>query len=300
MANISLIVAATFIFCKDKQHLQLVYNVVMVIGIDIGGTKIGIGMAKNGRQIERHLDFATPPDYHQALHLMVSSIQRLSGGDDVTAVGIASPGPLNPTAGIILAPHNVNWHYVEITKDLERLLHCPVRLENDATLGGIAEARFGAGKPYTSVLYITISTGIGTSLIINQQPLPTQYNMEGGHQLLQVGDQNQLQSFESLVSGHAIKQHYGKIAADISDPQIWDEIAQHMSWGIFNLITMCNPEVVVLAGGVSVHHKRFLAPLRTHLAALPALYPLPKIVPARYIETAPLLGALELARESVI
>lgn len=270
----------------------------MVIGIDIGGTKIRIGMAKSGRQIDQHLDFATPPDYNNALHLMVSTIQRLSSGQSITAAGIASPGPLNPTSGVILAPQNLKWHYVEIVKDLTRLLHCPVVLENDATLGGIAEARFGAGKPYSSVLYITISTGIGTSLILDGQPLPAQNNMEGGHQLLRVGEQNQLQSFESLASGQAIKLQYGKIAAEISDPQIWDEIAQKMAWGIFNLITMCNAEVVVLAGGVAVHHKRFLVPLRTHLAALPALYPLPKLIPARYIETAPLMGALELAQEA--
>ena len=271
----------------------------MVIGIDIGGTKIRIGGSDKGINLGRSVYVHTPDNYPEALHLMTQSIATLAGRRQIEAIGIASPGPISTKKDRILTPSHFPWHNVPICEQLHKAFACPVELENDATLGGVAEAHYGAGRRVRNLLYITISSGIGSSQIIDGQPLPGDHNAEGGRILLQQMVHDRYVSFEDLVSGAAIYRDFGKIAADIRKASDWDEIAGRFALGIYNLIVATNPELVILGGGVAVHYHRFIRPLRRHLAEMPNLYPLPKLTQARFVETAPLIGAVILARSAI-
>ena len=271
---------------------------LVVIGIDIGGTKIRIGGSNKGINLGRSVYVRTPEHYAEALHLIAQSVATLTGRHQIEAIGIASPGPIDLRNGRILTPSHLPWHNVAICHDLKQVFACPVSLGHDTTLGGVAEANFGAGRDVSNLLYVSISTGIGSSQIINGQPLPGDYNSEGGRQLIQQEVHDRFVSFEDLASGAAIQRDFGKIAADIHKARDWDEIAHRLSLGLYNLIVITNPELVILGGGVAVHYHRFIRPLRRHLTDLQKFYSLPKITQARFVETAPLIGAVMLARST--
>lgn len=262
----------------------------MLLAIDIGNTKTDILVASTPEKISQPSVFPTPHDKTKFLPALHAHLNSVIKPDQVEAVGVACRGPIDRTKG--------TWQGLPIEAELKKHFNCPVVFEHDANSGGIAEAQLGSGQSYNVVLYVTISTGIGSAIIINGQPLPTTNNSEGGRQVIQntpfPGKQ-----LEQLVSGQAIVHRFGKIAAEIDDVKTWQLISQDLAIGIYNLITIVQPDVVVLAGGVCTHYEKFGKFLQADLEKLPNQYPLPPIKLARYVETAPAIGALILAQQAV-
>lgn len=263
----------------------------MLAGIDIGGTKTRLVVAKSPSKIIQDVVIPTPRHQSSALQTMHQALLGIASGQKILSLGISSPGPIDTQKGLIIKPRHIPWNNLAITKYFKHQFGCLATLGHDATLGGIAESKLGIGKNHRLVLYVTISTGIGTSIILDGQPITQQYNSEGGMQIIHNKPSPGVQ-YQKVASGSAIHQHYHKIAADINSKNTWDEIAKNISVGLFNIITIIQPDIVVLGGGVSVHYKRFITPLLRHLNQYQALYPLPPIAQARYVETAPIVGAL--------
>lgn len=104
--------------------------------------------------------------------------------DDVAAIGIAVPGPTDPYAGIIIeAPNIPGWENLPLRKTLETEFGVPVALGNDANLAAVGEWKYGAGRGHHHMLYLTVSTGIGGGVIIDDQLLLGQRGLAGelGH-----------------------------------------------------------------------------------------------------------------------
>lgn len=268
----------------------------MIIAIDIGGTKVRVGYSHVGDRLEDSLEFATPANQRVVVKMLIDAVHRLIGTSTVDIIGIACPGSINKARGTVVSPRTIPWHNLRLTKPLKDFFGCEVVLEHDATAGGIAEARIGAGQKHSVVLYVTLSTGIGTSIIVNHLPLPTTHNSEGGWQLVEASTK---EHFSELCSGQAIELRYGKKPSEITDSASWQLIAAELAVGLGNLITIIQPDIVVLGGGVSVHFKRFIKPLLSELNKLSLVYPLPLIKQARYVETAPAIGVMLLAAEKL-
>lgn len=268
----------------------------MIVAIDIGGTKVRVGYSQVGDRLEDWLDFATPVNQRIVVKTLIDSVHRLIGTSPVDSIGIACPGSINKQRGTVIAPRSIPWHNLRLTKPLEDFFDCPVLIEHDATAGGLAEAREGAGKKHRVVLYVTLSTGVGTSIIVDQNPLPTLYNSEGGWQITEMSTG---EHYTEVASGKAIELRYGKKASEITDSPTWQLIASDMSAGLYNLITTVQPDIVVLGGGVAVHFKRFIKPLQAELKKLNPIYPLPSIKQARFVETAPAVGVMMLAAQNL-
>ena len=87
---------------------------------------------------------------------------------DVRAVGVSAPGPLDPVSGDLLDPPNLpGWRRVPLRRLLAEKLARPVHVENDANAAALAESRFGAGRSFQHVAYLTMSTGVGAGLVLN-------------------------------------------------------------------------------------------------------------------------------------
>jgi glucokinase len=99
-------------------------------------------------------------------------------------VGVCAPGPLNPKAGVVINPPNLpGWRNVRLARLLESYFHLPAKVENDANAAGLAEVLFGAAVGYRDVFYVTVSTGIGTGVIIDKKIYHGKNGVagEGGH-----------------------------------------------------------------------------------------------------------------------
>src|ERR1700729_3248162 len=141
----------------------------MVLGVDIGGTKIATGLVNERAEVSRVRSVPTLANegYDVSIRQVWGAIEESLTGD-VKAIGICAPGPLNPKTGVVLNPPNLfGWRNVELVKMLEKEFGVPAKLENDANAAGLAESLFGAAMGYCDIFYVTVSTGIGTGLIIN-------------------------------------------------------------------------------------------------------------------------------------
>ena len=276
----------------------------MYIGVDIGGTKIQVAGADDSLLPSSSLKVPTPDKRAVGLQQISQLIQQVAKDQPIQAIAISSGGPLDLKTGSFLSLTHLSkdWHNQPIVGFFEKKFKVPVTLEHDASAGGLGEAILGAAKNYQHVLYVTISTGIGTGLISHGQIHHGAYLSEGGHittlpngPICGCGLKGH---FDAVVGGKAIIRDYGLPASEIHDPVIWDEIAQKIATGLANLIVVFSPEVVVLAGGVSVHFEKFINPLTNHLQALIKVFPPPPLVQAKFVETAPLYGALILAQRA--
>lgn len=270
----------------------------MLAAIDIGGTKTRLAVAKSPGEVLQDKVIPTPHNQSLAPKTMLEVLLDLSFGQKILSLGIASPGPIDTEKGIIIKPRHIPWNNLAISKYFKHQLGCLTTLGHDATLAGIAEAKLGAGKNHSLVLYVTISTGIGTAIILNGQSITQRFNSEGGMQIVNNKPFPGTQ-YQKIASGSAIKNRYGKIAAEIQNKKDWNDIAQNISTGLFNLITIIQPDIVVLGGGVSVHYNHFITPLRTYLDNFHSLYPIPPIKQAKFVETAPIVGALLQAKSEL-
>lgn len=148
-----------------------------ILGIDIGGTKLAVGVAMPDGQLlsdtRRPSDAADGPDAMIERVLDMSRAAVNDAGltlDEVDAIGIGCGGPLDPWSGVILnALNNPGWVNVPLVARIEEGLGRPAHLDNDANAAALGEHRFGAGRGVAHMVYLTISTGVGGGLILDHR-----------------------------------------------------------------------------------------------------------------------------------
>ncbi len=144
----------------------------LVIAIDLGGTNIRTALCNTEGQILKRLKQLTRPEEGRdaVIQRMIDSVRAvLPATAPVQAVAVASPGPLNPRTGIVMVAPNLFWRDVPLQQIMQDDLGIPVRLGNDANLAALGEQRYGAGAGYADMAYVTVSTGIGCGVILNNQ-----------------------------------------------------------------------------------------------------------------------------------
>lgn len=160
------------------------------LGIDIGGTKIALAIAgEDGVLRAKHrrpLNPSGAPERDlEALAADARALMASCGGDDrVTKVGVALPGPVDREAGCVIDPPNLpGWGRVAVGPKLGEALGLPVTLENDANAAALAEWRYGAGRAFDRVVYLTMSTGVGGGLVLDGRLYRGEFSSAGevGH-----------------------------------------------------------------------------------------------------------------------
>jgi glucokinase len=160
----------------------------LTAAVDIGGTHIRVAMYEP--------DSTTPVSHHRTrsqanepgvFDRLVQAIESVWQKGRVKAIGIASPGPLDPHTGTILATPNIpQWKNFPLAPNLSKHFGVPVYLDNDANMAGLGEWQYGAGKGHHNLVYITISTGIGGGVISHDRLLQGFHGMaaELGHMII--------------------------------------------------------------------------------------------------------------------
>jgi len=266
----------------------------MYLGIDIGGTKTLVAaLSKNG-EIAGSVKFATPKDYDEFLKELKRVLQEELPFDDFRAGCVAAPGTIDRKRGRFEEGGNLTWKNVPLQHDIERIARCPMLIENDANLAGLSEAML-LKDTHAKVLYITISTGIGTGFIVDQKIDPSMADSEGGQLMLQRGDK--IVKWESFASGKAIYERYSKKASEINDKETWQSIVNDLAVGFIDLLAVTQPDVIVIGGGVGHYLEKFHDLLVAELEkyATP-LVPIPPILKAQRPEEAVVYGCYDLAR----
>jgi glucokinase len=165
-----------------------------VVGIDIGGTKLATVVADSTGQILSKVRKPTlaekgPEHALQLLFEMVRESVEQAGLQQasISAIGVSCGGPLDTKTGVVYSPPNLpGWDALPLKAQLESEFQIPVTIENDANASALAEFRFGGGRGYNAVLYMTMSTGIGGGIVIDGQIYHGANDSAGevGHQIL--------------------------------------------------------------------------------------------------------------------
>jgi glucokinase len=162
----------------------------LIIGIDVGGTKVAGGLVtEKGRLVTSSVvptraDEGFKVSYGQVLLLIESLIQEAHGKHNIRGIGICAPGPLDQKSGIVInAPNLRGWKNIKLSQKIADHFSLPAKVENDANAAGLAEVLFGAAVGLRDVFYVTVSTGIGTGIIIDKKIYHGKNGVagEGGH-----------------------------------------------------------------------------------------------------------------------
>lgn len=235
----------------------------MYLGVEIGGTKLQAGVCdRRGRlkALERR-----SVDRRKGASGILTQIEQIVPPllKDVSAIGVGFGGPFDTKTGRAVRSHQISgWDDFPLRRWFERKFKLPVFVENDQNCAALAEATLGAGKGLRRVFYVTVGTGIGGGLVIDGQLYNGRYGAaEIGHTVLPVefGEsvRRSLHGFakfrtvESLASGLAIERGVSTL----------QQAARYLGVAIANAITLLNPDIVIVGGGVSRAGERFFRPL---------------------------------------
>ncbi|HSB17946.1 MAG TPA: ROK family protein [Bryobacteraceae bacterium] len=281
-----------------------------VLGVDIGGTKIAAGTVNDGACVVHGV--TVPTRAAEGYDVSIGQVYKAIGEclpAGVRAIGICAPGPLNPKTGVILNPPNLpGWRNVPLANLVGERFGLLCRVENDANAAGLAEARFGAARGFDSVLYVTLSTGIGAGIILDGKVYHGKNGAaaEGGHVTIDwrsgtICNCGTPGCIEALASGSAIAKR-GRTPEQIADGvargdgeslRILDEIASMLGAWMGSMISLLDPDIIVVGGGVSrigeplFSRLRRIAPSRT-INQFAAGTP---IMPAELAENVGIIGA---------
>ena len=263
----------------------------MFLLIDIGGTHTRMAFSRDGTTLTKPKVVPTPPDFDTAIAQIATLARELSGHTNIKAAAVGVPGPLDQAKTMILnAPNLPGWRDKPLKHKLEQELDAPVSVENDASLAGLGEATFGAGRGCPIVAYLTISTGVGGTRIVNRKIDLNAIGFEPGHQII-TSEQGKPLNLEDCVSGTGLQNRYGKPAEQIADPLIWDEVAKLLAYGLNNVTVHWSPHCIVLGG--SVMKSISLPKLQNYFQQTTTIFPkLPDLKPSAIGDSAGLAGAL--------
>ena len=260
-----------------------------VIGVDLGGTKISTAISTIEGNILANVVLPTKAEEGEVAVLgrIVQSIDEVIVGsstsiDEVEAIGIGSPGPLDAKKGIIITTPNLPFKDYNLVQPLKEKYNIPVYLDNDANAAAIGEYMFGAGKGKDSIVYFTVSTGVGGGAVLDGKVYRghTSNALEIGHTTVDPNGPRcncgNLGCLEAISSGTAIARK-GKEAVSTNvetslkkydtvtsyevfkEAEAGDEVAKdiidnaltYLGIGVANAIATFDPEMIIIGGGVS-------------------------------------------------
>ncbi|HKU27835.1 MAG TPA: ROK family protein [Candidatus Sulfotelmatobacter sp.] len=142
-----------------------------ILGVDIGGTKIAVGIVDHEGKILRQdrKPMIANGTAQAGLDAVIGAIDWImSDGEEISSIGICAPGPLDPKSGVVLNPPNVPcWRNFPLAAEISSKYKVRVKVDNDANAAALAETRWGAARAYRYVFYATIGTGIGTGIVFD-------------------------------------------------------------------------------------------------------------------------------------
>lgn len=274
------------------------------IGIDLGGSHIAIGVIdKNGKileKTEKRLKGRITAEVKKVIEETIfETVEKYRKDYKIDEIGIAIPGTVNKTE--VIKSVNLGLKNYKIVDVLNKKINIPIKIKNDAKSAAIAESKFGALKGYNRVLFLTLGTGIGGAVIINNKLLDTGDlpGCEIGHMVI---EKNGLECncgrkgcFEKYASMKAFKNNLRKelgyddnflgkeLLALIKNTKkenknyniinkIKQEYIEYLAIGIVNLVNIFEPEVIGIGGSFVYFEDVLLDDLKNEIISKDMLF----------------------------
>lgn len=317
--------------CEEERQIE---HKATIVGVDLGGTKIATALlTTDGDVLARvRLDTSSEEGPEAVIRRMCQSVKDVKKEHDILGIGVATPGPLDSEKGVVLhSPNLAGWKNVPLRDELHERLQAEVKVENDANAAAWGEYVFGAGRGTRHMVYITISTGIGSGLVLDGELFTGSCSFAGelGHMLIDPNGPRcgcgNIGCWEACASGTAIGRYAREAAAagptkiaqlaaeegapisakhvfaavrqgDQAAKEIFDKTIHYLGIGLANTIHAYNPERIVIGGGVSNAGNLLFDAIRekTETLVMPAYRGTYRIVPAELSNDVGSIGAAAL------
>src|SRR5208283_1975544 len=263
-----------------------------VVGVDVGGTNIKLGVVGPSGKVIFKNSFATKP-YALSRIQLISSLAREIEASIITAglnkkqiagVGIGLPGLVDYEKGIVrFLPNIPGWRGVHLKSILQKRVKLPVFVDNDVKIITLAESKFGAGRGVKNLVCLTLGTGVGAALILNGQLYRGEDNAAGelGHMPLnELGPKcncGGFGCFETYVGNRALfalasrvmgkpgmtTQEMFSLAQKGNKKALffWKTAAEHIGNGLVGIVNLLNPRLIIIGGGISNNEKFLFKPI---------------------------------------
>ena len=274
------------------------------IGIDLGGTTIKGGIVAEDGKIIRSISTPTFPEREgsqiiKSMAQVAIDLIEEEGLDfnSIHSIGIGSPGLIDSKNKVIVSSSNINFDNINVEKEMKKYINLPIYLENDANCATIAEFVCGSMKGYENGIMITIGTGIGGGVILDNKLAKGTYlgESELGHTIVDYtggeycncGQKGCLEVFSSASSiikyaKQLLEQDNNSKILELSDSiddinaknvfdayDLGDSIAikvierfnTYLAIGIVNFINIFRPSIICIGGGVSARGEKLTKPI---------------------------------------
>ncbi|WP_038161391.1 ROK family protein [Verrucomicrobium sp. BvORR106] len=306
----------------------------VAVGVDFGGTSIKLGVCRGADLLE--VDEPIPTQGHDGpvalIRVMADRIAKLQERHpEICAVGVGVPGLVDFDNGFVHVLTNVpGWKEVPLKQILSEMTGLPTVVENDANAMAYAEWRYGAGQGLRNVVALTLGTGVGGGLILNNELYRGSQFSAGEIGQMSVhyqgvhGHYGNLGALEKYVGNNQIAEYAVKVfaqaglgktvadctpraiaeAAQAGDPvaiQIWHDIAEWLGTALASVAWLLNPDAFVIGGGVAQAGALLFEPLQKKMQSMlsTVVWEGLKILPARFSNEAGIIGNAALAGDSV-
>ena len=250
------------------------------IAIDLGGTNLKCALLDSYLKIKAKSSFSTKSfdNQRKLIQGVIDSVDSLILNQklkrsDILGVGIGVPGPVDTLKGIVhFLPNIPGWKEVRLKKILEQKIRLPVFLDNDAKLMTLAEHEAGAAKKYKNALCLTLGTGVGGGLIINNLLYRGADNAAGeaGHFPLNekgplcgcgahgcleayVGNHKIIKDARKLFGSKIVLERVSALAREnnLKAIDFWSQVGKKLGLALSGMVNLLNLDVIVIGGGVS-------------------------------------------------
>ncbi len=310
-----------------------------IIAVDLGGTNIRAAVvSQNGKIIEKK---DTPTKVAEGHEIVIQQMKELIWEvvkkanvdiQQISGIGISSPGPLNTKTGVIIDTPNLNWKNVCLKDAIQQEFHLPTYVDNDGNLAALGEQWLGAGKDVENLVCLTLGTGIGGGIIINGEIFhgSNDYAGELGHVIVEpdgfkcgCGNHGCMEAYASgtgivqrtiraikkgrktviseLVEGELEKitslvVYQAALKQDELSNYIIKETGQYLGIGIISIVNILNPQLVIIGGRVAQMGNLILKYVEEEVAKRAYLEPCKQIsiVLAQLGDDAGIIGATKM------
>ena len=236
----------------------------ILIGIDLGGTKVNVGRIEKGLIVEKKYSFIPSDSDNEwdVINLIIEKIRELLV-DGVNGIGVGIPSVVDREKGIVYDVQNIkSWKKVHLKEILEKEFQIPVYLDNDANCFALGEYRFGAAKKSKSIVGLTIGTGMGAGIINDGYLLKDANGGAGEFGLIPYLDAD----YERYCSGQFFKNNFninGELLAekarngDMEALDAFQQFGEHLGNAVKMIMYAIDPEKIVIGGSVAKSHNLF-------------------------------------------
>lgn len=246
-----------------------------IIGIDLGATNIHIGIVQDSKVTEEiKIPTLATASREEIIANLISGIEKLRS-KDFDGIGIGVPGLVDEEKGIIFDVFNIPaWKEVHLKQHLEAHFKIPVRITNDANVFAMGEKFFGKGGPFKNMVGVTLGSGLGTGIIIDDKLYSGAYSSAGEMGLIPYNGK----ILEDYCSGKFFQREYGMKGEEVyalakegddSALAIFREFGKHLGNAINIILIVLSPEAIFLGGSISKSFEFYENSLKETLNTFP-------------------------------